>query len=534
MIPPASPRVIVLSSHVAASAVGGGVTSAVLRADGFDPVLVPTVTLGRHPGRGAPGGGPVATAILEGMLAGLRAEGVDAQAAGLLTGYFASAEQVAAAARFIDEARAVNPSLRVMVDPILGDHRTDGAGQLYVGEDVAAAIRDQLIARADYLTPNTFELGWLIDETLHASGTIETAAETLRRQARTDACVAVTSAPSRLGEPGEGELGVLVCEGSDARLFTRPPRAAVSNGVGDAFAAFWYADLIKGLPAERAAGRAEARVAQLLKCRDERGLAELPLRFEDLSRPVAPLPGRRPGANAPAWVLGLDGAKAGWVGVFLDLNGVEAPHARLFADFRSALDAPERAHIIAVDMPIGFCDAPEAEGSGRACERLARARLGARRSSIFASPLRDALPATDYRDALARNRAAGGPGLSRQSFHLFAKMREIDTIMTPALEGCVHESHPELVFTVLNGAPMAHNKKAAEGRAERLRVLTEAGLPLSLFEPHPLTRSQAAPDDLVDAGALALTAQRLAQGQALSLPDDPPRDRRGLRMAIFA
>ena len=135
---------------------------------------------------------------------------------------------------------------------------------------------------------------------------------------------------------------------------------------------------------------------------------------------------------------------------------------------------------------------------------------------------------------MAANRAAGGPGLSKQSYMLFRKMREIDAVMTPALEGCVHEVHPEVSFTVISGAPMQHNKKTPAGRQQRLGILTEQGLPLDLFDPHPWKKKDAAPDDLVDAGVCALTAVRLARGLAMCLPADPPRDSTGLRMAIWA
>ncbi|MBN9000303.1 MAG: DUF429 domain-containing protein, partial [Rhizobiales bacterium] len=43
-----------------------------------------------------------------------------------------------------------------------------------------------------------------------------------------------------------------------------------------------------------------------------------------------------------------------------------------------------------------------------------------------------------------------------------------------------------------------------------------------------------APDDLLDAAALALIARRIRTGEAESFPREPERDARGLRMAIWA
>lgn len=230
------------------------------------------------------------------------------------------------------------------------------------------------------------------------------------------------------------------------------------------------------------------------------------------------------------WVMGVDGAPAGWVGVLRRIGASAPPVARLFRTFQDALDAAERPTAIAVDMPIGFLDA--AVRGGRACEREARARIKGRTSSVFSSPCRAALAAGDYPTANARNRAANGVGLSKQAFMLFPKLREIDAVMTPTLQERVRESHPEVAFATLAGAPMAHNKKTPEGRAERLAVLRAQGLDLALVKPHPFTKKDIAPDDLLDAAVLAFSAERILRGSALRLPADPPRDARGLAMEI--
>lgn len=234
--------------------------------------------------------------------------------------------------------------------------------------------------------------------------------------------------------------------------------------------------------------------------------------------------------DAQGWVMGLDGCKAGWVGVLLDTAGRAMPRVRLFASLSEALDAPGNPAIITIDMPIGFEAAPS--GAGRECERLARKILKGRASSVFSSPLRAALAATSHSEAMALNRAAGGPGLSAQSFNLFAKMREADALMTPALCDHVFETHPETGFAVLAGAAMTHNKKTAQGRAERLAVLERAGITRQALDPHPFAKKDCAPDDVLDAAMCALSALRILRGEAVSLPADPPRDARGLPMRI--
>lgn len=232
----------------------------------------------------------------------------------------------------------------------------------------------------------------------------------------------------------------------------------------------------------------------------------------------------------PQSVLGLDGCKSGWVGVFLDASGEAEPQVRLFPTITDALTTPEHPAIIAIDIPIGFEDTPG--GPGRECERLVRTLLKGRASSVFSSPLRAALAGTDRAKAMALNRAGGGPGLSAQSFALFKKLREVDAVITPQMSDRVFETHPEAGFVVLNGAPLVHAKKTAEGRAERLALLVTHGVPAFLLDPHPFAKTRCAPDDVLDAAMCALTARRILDGKAISLPASPPLDGRGLPMRI--
>ncbi len=87
----------------------------------------------------------------------------------------------------------------------------------------------------------------------------------------------------------------------------------------------------------------------------------------------------------------------------------------------------------------------------------------------------------DYWEACAVNQRHTEPPkkISKQIFHLFPKMREIDALMTPELQVRVFEVHPELAFWAMNGkAPLSLPKKVksrpyAEGLALRRGLLAE-------------------------------------------------------------
>ena len=231
-------------------------------------------------------------------------------------------------------------------------------------------------------------------------------------------------------------------------------------------------------------------------------------------------------------VAGIDGTKKGWVCVTFDGHTVSGFGV---ADIDEALRRLADATHIAIDMPIGFHEA--AERGGRQCERLARARMPGRASSVFSSPCRAALNHSDYRAASAANRAScdGGAGLTKQSHAIFPKMREVDAVMAPDLQNRVFEVHPEVSFTELarwHNTKIHWRKKTEEGQVERTQLLEAAGLGAGSL----LDRCRdfgARADDVLDAAVAAWTAHRRRIGLAFCLPVDPPVDARGLRMEMW-
>lgn len=220
---------------------------------------------------------------------------------------------------------------------------------------------------------------------------------------------------------------------------------------------------------------------------------------------------------------GVDGCKGGWIMVRRTVE-------RGTADFVIAerwRDLPP-ADMIAVDMPIGLPDSGE-----RGCDLLARKKLGPRASSIFLGLRRPLLDFRDYAEANAWAKTDGA-GLSVQAWNILEKIRELDKVMTPEAQARIRETHPELAFDNLNGAPVQHPKRLREGLAERQEILRRNGFGRLPAWLGILDRQHAAPDDLFDACALSLVAQRMLRGEAKRLPeDDPPRDARGLKMEIW-
>ena len=238
-------------------------------------------------------------------------------------------------------------------------------------------------------------------------------------------------------------------------------------------------------------------------------------------------------------VLGVDGCPGGWVVVVHPLDRPELAKIRLADTFRDVLDHGRDAAVIAVDMPIGL---PDRIGpGGRECDVAARKVLGARQSAVFAMPSRAAVMCEDYRAACDIAAATSDPPrrISKQAFNLFPKVREVDALMTPALQKRVREVHPEVAFWSLNGrtaldtAKKVKSKPNPEGLAARRLLLANAGYDFSFLETPHFKRSVAGPDDVLDATANASAAARIARGEGMRFPDSPKTDATGLRMEIW-
>ncbi len=243
------PLVLVISSYVAASRVGGGIAPYVLGPMKVDPVHVPTCLFGRHPGWGPPGGGAVAADMMAKMLEGVQANKLFGLMDAVVTGHFSAPDQIAVACDAIDRIRATprGQSHRhfpdkpiIIVDPVMGDE-TPG---LYIKPETATALMTDLVPRADIVAPNLWEFAKLIATDLSSLRTPEDVARAAR--ARGGRWL-ISSVPSPKG------IGVLYVD-PDTALLAETSRIAgkIPNGTGDMLTLRFTGGLVSGLRTEAA------------------------------------------------------------------------------------------------------------------------------------------------------------------------------------------------------------------------------------------------------------------------------------------
>jgi pyridoxine kinase len=266
------PLVLVISSFVAGSRVGGGLAPFVLGPMKVDPVHVPTALFGRHPGWGPPGGTAVEPEVMARMLEGIEANGLYSVVDAVVTGHFSKPEQVAVACEAIDRIRSATRNRShehaparpiIIVDPIMGDSDKG----LYIREETADALVRELAPRADIIAPNLWEFSVLTGAD-YAS--LETAEDVARAAKAKGEKWLISSVPSSRG------IGVLYIEGPNAMLAETPRvEGAVPKGTGDLLTLRFAGGLVSGYGAEGALADAAGATYLVVARTIEWGGAEL-------------------------------------------------------------------------------------------------------------------------------------------------------------------------------------------------------------------------------------------------------------------
>jgi pyridoxine kinase len=219
--------ILSIQSQLAAGYVGNSAAVFALQRLGREVWPLPTVLLSHHPAHGGSQGGPVPIDLLASLLDGLTSRGGFGRCEAVLSGYLGQAEAADIVLRAVAGARAGTPGAVYLCDPVLGDD-----GRFYVGQDIVARMRE-LVAAADIVTPNAFELGVLSGETI---ATRQQALRAMRvLQARGPGIVVLTSFAGTDTPPAT--LDVLALDGPKAWRLNLPSFAQKFHGAGDLFAA---------------------------------------------------------------------------------------------------------------------------------------------------------------------------------------------------------------------------------------------------------------------------------------------------------
>lgn len=262
-------RILSIQSSVSYGHVGNSAAVFPLQRIGHEVMPVYTVIFSNHTGYGAWKGPMLTGDDVRAIVTGIDERGGLDDVELVLSGYQGGDDIGDAILDAVALVKQRNPEAVYACDPVLGS----AASGCFVAPEVQSLIRDRVVPKADLITPNQFELGFLTGTDPHTLE--ETLASVELVRAKGPGTVLVTSVlqPERPADTIE----MLAVTERGAWVVQTPQLPFKANGSGDVTAALFSSHLRSSGDAADALGRTAASVFELLEHTLRSGQRELQL-----------------------------------------------------------------------------------------------------------------------------------------------------------------------------------------------------------------------------------------------------------------
>ncbi len=226
-------RILSVQSSVAYGHVGNSAAVFPLQRLGHEVWPVLTVHFSNHTGYGEWRGPLLAPSDVADVIRGIAERGVLPTCDAVLSGYQGAETVGEVVLDAVAQVKAANPAAVYCCDPVMGDV---GRG-FFVRPGIPEFMRDRVVPAADLVTPNQFELEFLVGSSVGTVAELLAAADAVR--ARGPRSVLVTSVRTDTTPDDAIEMVAVDDEGAWS---VRTPLLPISvNGAGDVTAALFLA-----------------------------------------------------------------------------------------------------------------------------------------------------------------------------------------------------------------------------------------------------------------------------------------------------
>ncbi len=261
--------ILSIQSSVAYGHVGNSAATFPLMRSGVEVWPVLTVHFSNHTGYGEWRGPLLAAEDVAEVIKGIDDRGVLPRVDAVLSGYQGAEAVGAVVLEAVELVKERSPRAIYCCDPVMGDV---GRG-FFVRPGIPEFMRDQVVPKAQIVTPNHFELDFLTGRETHTLDEVIEAAHALR--AVGPETVLVTSVVTDTTE--DDSLTMLAVTGEGAWQVTTPRLDRTFTGSGDLTAAMFLAHWLRTQSAAQAVGATADIVYSVLKQTTDSGLPELQL-----------------------------------------------------------------------------------------------------------------------------------------------------------------------------------------------------------------------------------------------------------------
>ncbi len=226
-------RILSVQSSVAYGHVGNSAAVFPLQRLGHEVWPVLTVHFSNHTGYGQWRGPLLAPSDVADVITGIAERGVLPTCDAVLSGYQGAETVGEVVLDAVAQVKAANPAAVYCCDPVMGDV---GRG-FFVRPGIPEFMRDRVVPAADLVTPNQFELEYLVDGAVGTVAELLDAVDAVR--ARGPRSVLVTSV--RADDTPEDAIEMVAVDDEGAWSVRTPLLPISVNGAGDVTAALFLA-----------------------------------------------------------------------------------------------------------------------------------------------------------------------------------------------------------------------------------------------------------------------------------------------------
>lgn len=277
-------NILSIQSHVAYGHVGNASAAFVMQRLGHEVWPIHTVQFSNHTGYGSWKGQVFDSSLIDDCVAGIAERGVLGNCDGVLSGYVGASTIGDSILNAVKRVREANPKAAYACDPVIGD--VDRG--IFVRPGVPEFFRNQAVPAADLVTPNHFELDFLVGR---ASTSMDQVRASISELHAVGPKVVLVTSLIVDGTPDDA-LDIVASDG--ATLWrARSRRLPLSiNGAGDAIAALFYVHWLTTGSVPEALSRSVSSVFGLLNRTAEAGSREIVLiaAQDEIVRPSTVIP----------------------------------------------------------------------------------------------------------------------------------------------------------------------------------------------------------------------------------------------------
>lgn len=260
-------KILSIQSKVVYGYVGNNMAELAIQLHGLDVISFPTVYLSAHTGHRPIHGKAISKDLFDDLITGIEAIDILDSTACIITGYIGSEDILLSSSEFIQRIKKSFSHKLYICDPVMGDMNTG----LYVPDSVAEKLISTLVPYCDILTPNQFELEYILQQKV---STISEITDLIALNPLLSKKTIVATGCHLKNTP-QGQIETIIIRGGDTERIYSPNIDIDAVGTGDLFTAIFASQLAKGRDIVSAATKASETISNILAYITRKGMHEM-------------------------------------------------------------------------------------------------------------------------------------------------------------------------------------------------------------------------------------------------------------------